>query len=164
LALLILFGMAPSTATASIASPGQVETVSIGGAKVLMCQSEEYGDQASVFAIMLAGHGQQTPDEAHCAHVAEHTVFRNLTKYPEALVDWVWNVDRSGANPWILCNGWTGVDHTQFNLTVPGECLPEALGRLIDGMFPEAIDRDAYATEMDSRLKGELDYMTTHQV
>ena len=156
--------MAPYVATGSVAALDHFETVTIGETKVIMRQSEEYGDQASVFAIMLAGHGQQKPDEAHCAHVAEHTVFRNLVKHPDALIDWVLKVDSSGTSPWILCNGWTGVDHTQFNLTVPGECLPEALERLINGMFPEAVDRKVYDTDMDSRLKSELNYMTTHQV
>lgn len=164
LALFLLFGVAPYPATGSVAALDKFETIMIGETRVIMRQSEEYGNQASVFAIMLAGHGQQKAGEAHCAHVAEHTVFRNPVNHPDALIDWVVKTDSSGADPWVSCNGWTGVDHTQFNLTVPGERLPEALERLLNGIFPEAIDRTAYDTEMDNRLKSELNYMTTHQV
>lgn len=159
---LILLLMASPFASAGTLITDEFETVMIGETKVLMRQTDEYGDQASIFAIMLAGHGQQKPSETHCAHVAEHTVFRNPAKDESALGDWVGKVNSSNKLAWLPYNGWTGVDHTQFEVTVPSEYIPEALERLLGGLFPESVDKTAYDKEMNSRLKNELQYMTTN--
>lgn len=84
---LILLLVASPFASASTLTTDEFETAMIGNTKVLMRQTDEYGEQASIFAIMLVGHGQQEPNEAHCAHVAEHTAFRNPAKDGNALGD-----------------------------------------------------------------------------
>lgn len=77
LRLLILFLVFSATGVQilfpgnAIAS-GEFEIVMLGETKVLLRESDEYCDEASVFAIMLAGNGHQKEDETHCAHVAEH--------------------------------------------------------------------------------------------
>ncbi len=164
LGLILLLIASPLAPCASALTQDEFETVMIGETKIIMRQTDEYGNQASIFAIMLAGHGQQRPDEAHCAHVAEHTVFRNPEKDEDALGDWVVKANSSSTPDWLLYNGWTGVDHTQFEITVPGEQIPEALERLLWGLFPEKIDKTAYDKEINSRLKSELQYMTTNEL
>ena len=152
--------MFPGKATAS----GEFETVMIGDTKILICMSDDYNGEASVFAVMLAGHGYQKPDETHCAHVAEHMVFRNPTLDGIALSDWVSELGTGNGEVQAIYNGWTGPDHTHFEITVPGEHFPEALTRLVAGMFPDSIEPAAYSDEMNTRLKPELGYMTTNPV
>jgi len=148
--------MFPGKATAS----AEFETVMIGDTKILIRESDEYSGEASVFAVMLAGQGHQEPDETHCAHVAEHMAFRNPTLDGVALGGWVSGLGTGGGIQ-MMYNGWTGPDHTQFEMTIPGEHLPEALTRLVAGLFPDAIDAAAYSAEIKTRLVPELRHMTT---
>ncbi len=150
----------PGNAIAS----GEFETVMLGDTKVLLRESDEYGDEASVFAIMLAGNGHQGEGETHCAHVAEHMVFRNPTVGGVSLGDWVSKPGTGTGGVQTLYNGWTGPDHTHFEITVPGRLIPEALTRLVAGLFPGGIETSAYETELGSRLKTELEYMTTNSI
>ncbi len=138
--------------------------VMVGKVKVLLRQTDAYGDQVSVFAIMLAGHGHQKAGEAHCAHLAEHMVFRNPTVKRIALIDWVGGVGDVTQGIWTLCNGWTGHDYTQYELTVPGQHLPEAIKRLVQGLFPGNINSTAYYNEVYTNVRRELNYMTSHQL
>lgn len=59
---LILLLVASPFASASTLTTDEFETAMIGNTKVLMRQTDEYGEQASIFAIMLVGHGQQEPN------------------------------------------------------------------------------------------------------
>ena len=169
LRLLILFLVFSATGVQilfpgnAIAS-GEFEIVMLGETKVLLRESDEYCDEASVFAIMLAGNGHQKEAETHCAHVAEHMVFRNPTVGGVSLGDWVSKPGTGTGVVQTLYNGWTGPDHTHFEITVPGWLIPEALTRLVAGLFPDGIETAAYEKELGSRLKPELEYMTTNSV
>lgn len=135
---------------------------SVRGVRVLFKQSGSR-QSGSVFAIMLAGDGNQNPDEVHCAHIAEHMVFHNpLRDGSLSLGSWVQSKG-DGERSTALYNGWTGPDHTQFELTLPDASIPEALTRLTEALFPESIDETAYIDEINRRLWPELQHMTGNE-
>lgn len=155
--ILGLLGHGPRYALANAAEPPSgFLAYEVHGARLLI-KTETGGDRGSIFAVMRAGTGDQAPDETHCAHIAEHTVFRNpLGGGTRSLADTV--VAWQG-----LYNGWTGPDHTQFELSVPHRNIPDALRVLIRALFPAGIDESAFRQELEGRLKSELEYMTTNE-
>jgi len=140
----------------SSASTGEFSVTEVRGAKLVFRESG-HDEIGSIFAVMLAGHAQQTDDEAHCAHIAEHMVFHNPVGGTLSLQEWIRLLKGPPASKY---NGWTGWEHTQFEVSVPNRCIPEALRRLVQGMFPVAINKNAYELQMRERLRKELNYMT----
>lgn len=159
-ALLIpgILALGPAVCSAKgIECPDGFSAYTVHGATLLL-KTETACDKGSVFAVMLAGTGDQAPGETHCAHVAEHTVFRNPVKGgPRSLAEFV-----SGWGG--IYNGWTGPDHTHFELSVPHENVPEILALLVRALFPAEIAELEFRQELDGRLKQELEYMTTNEL
>ena len=143
---------APPANLAPVTPPGFAPDAVAG---VRLLTKHDGSDQASVFAVMLSGIGDQGPGEAHCAHIAEHMVFRNPLAGGPSLAA---TVDAWGG----AYNGWTGPDHTQYELTVPQERLSEVLPLLIQALFPADLDEAAYQAEMTTGLGPELQFMTTN--
>jgi len=144
----------------SSAAAGEFSVTEIGGAK-LMFHESGHDEIGSIFAVMLAGHAHQRDGEAHCAHIAEHTVFHYPVEGTFSLQEWIGTLK---GPPTSQYNGWAGWDHTQFEVCVPNQYIPEALRRLVQGMFPAAIDKDAYELQMRERLGRELKYMTQDEL
>lgn len=139
--------------------PGEFRRIEVSGALLLFRESPYRGEQGSVFAIMLAGRGDQGPGETHFAHIAEHQVFKNTVRasgVPD-LISWV--LERRG-----IVNGWTGFCHTQFELTVRSEDVPEAVGRLARDLFSPTKDASMYSFEMYQHLVPELEHMITDEL
>ncbi len=158
LAIAILLLIAPAGALAAPeGSPQGFQRYETHGVTLLI-KAGTSADTGSVFGVMRAGTGDQLPGETHCAHVAEHTVFRN--PLPGSAVSLAGRV-----GIWKgLYNGWTGPDHTQFELSVPHRYVPEAAGLLMQALFPAAIAEPQYAAELEGRLRPELAYMTTNEL
>ncbi|MGE5560478.1 MAG: insulinase family protein [Chloroflexota bacterium] len=154
--LICLIGASALPVAAGTAATGDTQPVDVAGARLVVLDSES-ADQGSIFAVMLAGIGAQRPDETHIAHVSEHMTFMNPGPDGRTLAQFAIGVKG-------IFNGWTGPDHTQFELTVPTADIPAALERLIAGLFAQQIDPAALRAELTNRLTPELKYMTSNSI
>lgn len=129
----------------------------VRGARLIFRPSQN-GERGAIFAVMMAGRGHERENEAHCAHIAEHMVFANQVGSVLSVREWL------GSLKGALYNGWTGWDHTQFEVVVPDVHIPEALRRLVRAMFPESMDRADYEREMRNLLVPQVRHMTGQEV
>ena len=113
-ALSLSIGAIPCTVSAQGDPLPGYSLFEINGAKVYFRKpsSAEEAPLAQIGAIMMAGIGNQTADEAHCAHMAEHMV----CMYPGPSGESVWSIsgkDYRLGNPLPL-NGYTSLDTTTW--------------------------------------------------
>ncbi len=143
----------PAVAAGSGGPPDGFREWQVRGVRLLF-KTPGAATQGAIFAVMRVGAAEQRADETHLAHVAEHMVFRNPLgdgrSLGQVLSEW------GGTY-----NGWTGPYHTQFEIVVPDERIPEALGKLVEALFVTVVDEQAFGKEMSDRLERELRYMTT---
>lgn len=119
----------------------------------LVYNNKSYASHDAVFAIMLAGRGHQGPADTHVAHIAEHLVFRQPLANGDSLAQ---HVDGWGGS----YNGWTGYEHTQFEVVVPTQHIPQAVELLTRSLLTDTATSESYYKEMISLVR-ELNYMTT---
>lgn len=132
----------------------------INGVKVYFRKppNEKEAHSAQIGAIMMAGTGNQKPDEAHCAHMAEHMVLM----YPGPSGRSVWSI---AAKDYVLgypfpLNGHTGLDYTTYVISVAHSDTLDALSALLGSMFRSVLQSDeAFRTEI-KRSRRELEVMT----
>ncbi len=152
----LLVGMGAPALAGAVPPPG-FQVYEASGVTVWI-KTVTGSSQGAIFAVMRCGTGDEEPGETHCAHVAEHMVFRNH------LADRALSLAQA-VDQWKgLYNGWTGPDHTQFELTVPHDHIAEAAGLLMEALFPARIAVQAFEMELNGRLQNELQYMTTNGV
>ncbi|MDQ7793225.1 MAG: insulinase family protein [bacterium] len=154
-ALLLL----PSGATGAAGSsrvPAGFSRREVAGT-LLLHKAPDAPGMGAIFAVMLAGAGDQRPEETHCAHIAEHMVFRNPLAGGRSLSEAVW---QAGGR----FNGWSGPFHTQFEVVVTDELVPEALRWLVEALFPLLLCGQAFREEIHARMARELEYMTSNRL
>lgn len=120
------------------------------------------GDKAAIGAVMHAGIGNQTRDEAHCAHMAEHMVLM----YPVASGESIWSFATLGwkQDTLPLCGGHTSMDTTEFGFAVSQDDMDKALSMLLESLFSNQVTPgSAYDAEI-TRSQSEIAYMTTGTV
>lgn len=131
----------------------------VNGATVFFRRAEV--EQAGIVAVMRAGTGDQLPDEAHCAHMAEHMVLAYPGKSGKSVV--------SAAGGFVSgtkynVQGGTQADSTGFIVSVVNEEVPEMLSLLLDSMFRTTLRHDdEFVAEM-KRAQREIDNITTAPV
>ena len=149
LVLLVLFlALTVFPAKGSCASK-EFETVMVGSTKVLLRVSEEYGDDASILALMLAGRCHEQPKEGYCARMAVPMVLRNPA--PDKIpLDWT-QVKKVGAG--IM------PEHSHFLLTVPNPQVPAALTLLIASLFPASLDDTTFNQQLTTVFRPAFELM-----
>jgi len=131
----------------------------INGATVFFKKAEV--DKAGIVAVMRAGIGDQRPDEAHCAHMAEHMVLAYPGRSGKSVV--------SAAGGFVSgtkynVQGGTLSDSTGFIVSVANEEVPDMLSLLLDSMFRTTLRHDDdFVAEM-KRARREVDNMATGPV
>ncbi|MDQ7794337.1 MAG: insulinase family protein [bacterium] len=156
LVALMLLSAGATCAAGSSRVPIGFSRQEVAGA-LLLHKAPHSPGMGAIFAVMLAGAGDQRPHETHCAHVAEHMVFRNPLTGGRSLFELV---RQAGGR----VNGWSGPLHTQFEVAVPHELIPEALRWLVEALFPLCLCEQAFREEIHARMVRDLEYMTTSRV
>lgn len=129
----------------------------IGGARVYFKRSAGHA-KGAIAAVMVAGMGDQAPDEAHCAHMAEHMVLIYPTKSGDSVMSAVGGLM---TGPEINANGQTNLDNTTYIMSVANQDVPYILSMFLDALFRTGLRADDdYLAEI-KRARRELDYMTT---
>lgn len=145
--ILALLSATPPALSAAETSNVQ-ESILPNGARLIQQRATETG-QASIVAIMLVGTAQQTEQEAHVAHIAEHMVFQNPLPGKPSLTEQVMAWGGS-------LNGHTALEHTALGLTVPEEHLAAASEAFIQAIFHNEYDPGVYARELNGYMRIEL--------
>lgn len=130
----------------------------IGAAK-LYFKRDPTAELAGVGAVMMAGIGNQMPDEAHCAHMAEHMVLMHPVSNGKSLYSLASADTEAGTVPPI--NGHTSLDSTEYYLAVPRKDLDIALQMLIEAMFDSKVSPGAAYDAEIQRSLNEYTFMTT---
>lgn len=156
----ILASLAPAGRATGSPATGFLAGFSInevGGVQV--CFKRGQSDMAGVGAVMLAGIGDQLPDEVHCAHMAEHMVLM----YPTSTGQSLWQLATPGHKPGTLplCGGHTSLDSTELGFAVPLGDLNKALAMLVESLFDNKVAAGATYNSEISRSRPELTVMTT---
>lgn len=118
-------------------------------------------DMAGIAALMQAGSGDQKPDEAHCAHMAEHMVFHYPVSNGVTLAYLINSGRPSGPSYY---NGYTGLDSTEFWMAVPNPSAAPVLTSFLNSLFSHPLARDASWDAEIKRSSQEIDYMTSNEV
>ncbi|HCJ11219.1 MAG TPA: hypothetical protein DHW14_08685, partial [Clostridiales bacterium] len=123
---------APGAGPVTPADAGEFSRTEVGGAVLLFRESPHDGPDGSIFAVMLAGTGDQTPEEWYCARLSRDVVLLcwGWDEGDKSLARWVWEAGGTSS-------GWTGRDHTEFRITLPHGKIVEALQRLIHALFSQ---------------------------
>lgn len=131
----------------------------INGATVFFRRAEV--EKAGIVAVMRAGTGDQRPDEAHCAHMAEHMVLAYPSRSGESVVSAAGGfVSGSKYN----VQGGTLTDSTGFIISVANAEVPDMLSLLLDSMFRTTLRHDdSFVAEM-KRARREIDNITTEPI
>jgi predicted Zn-dependent peptidase len=157
--LSLSLGAIPQEVAAHSLLPGY-SLFEINGVKVYFRKppSEERAQLAQIGAIMMAGIGNQEPDEAHCAHMAEHMV----CMYPGPSGESVWSIsakDYQLGSPLPL-NGHVSLDTTEWAVSAAHSDTLRVLTALLGSMFRSTLESDeAFKTEI-KRARREVDAMT----
>lgn len=159
------FGITPACARAGDPEPELPAALSefsvhrIGGA-TLYFKRVPGAAKGAIAALMQAGTGDQKPDEAHCAHMAEHMVFN----YPlRGAISLAYLIHNSGETTANYYNGYTGLDSTEFWMTAPNPALPSILTAFLDSLFAHSIAGDSRYEAEIKRSSRELSFMTTNE-
>ncbi|MGE5579728.1 MAG: M16 family metallopeptidase [Bacillota bacterium] len=131
----------------------------INGATVFFRRVEV--DKAGIVAVMRAGTGNQRPDEAHCAHMAEHMVLAYPNKSGTSVVSAAGGF-MSGTQ--YNVQGGTLADSTGFIISVANAEVPDMLSLLFDSMFRTTLREDDDFVAETKRARRELDNITTKPV
>jgi len=110
---------------------------------------------------MEAGIGDQKPDEAHCAHMAEHMVLHYPLKSGSSLSGILSEAASQGPTYY---NGYTGLDSTVFWLSAPNQYLPSILTAFLNSLFSHPIIKDAAWDSEIKRSSREIDNITTNEI
>jgi len=163
-ALSLSIGAIPCTVSAQGDPLPGYSLFEINGAKVYFRKpsSAEEAPLAQIGAIMMAGIGNQTADEAHCAHMAEHMV----CMYPGPSGESVWSIsgkDYRLGNPLPL-NGYTSLDTTTWVISAAHSDTFRVLTAFLGSMFRSTLQSDeAFKTEI-KRARREIDVMTGRDI
>lgn len=118
-------------------------------------------DSCAIAGIIEAGIGDQKPDEAHCAHMAEHMVLNYPLKTGTSLTRILSDASSQGSTYY---NGYTGLDSTIFWLAAPNPSLPSVLTAFLDSLFSHPIVKDAAWDNEIKRSSREVSNITTHEI
>lgn len=151
---LLLSWLAGWLCPAAVAAAPPVEDgqTAYRGATIVQGQPSD-PSQAAIIAIMLAGTADQTAEEAHCAHIAEHMVFQSRQPGQPSLIDQV--ADWGGT-----LNGHTALDYTEFEVSLPTEHTLTAIEQLLAALFATDYDPVVYQRELTGYMRVELAGMT----
>ncbi|HCW51686.1 MAG TPA: hypothetical protein DGR79_06435 [Clostridiales bacterium] len=122
----------PGAGPVGPADAGEFSRTEVGGAVLLFRESPHDGPHGSIFAVMLAGTGDQTPEEWYCARLSRDVVLLcwGWDEGDKSLARWVWEAGGTSS-------GWTGRDHTEFRITLPHGEIVEALECLVHALFSQ---------------------------
>lgn len=124
--------------------------------KVVLIHDPEATHAAAALNV-LAGSAQDPKDMPGLAHFVEHLVFLGSEQYPEP-EGYITFMNKQGGR----YNASTSEGRTQYQFSVPGQALPEALSRfsqmLAAPLFDEHyVDRERHAVDAEFRLRLDQD-------
>lgn len=115
-------------------------------------------DACGIAALMEAGIGDESQEETHCAHIAEHMVLRYPVNNRSSLADMI--MTREAAQV-AYYNGHTDLDSTQYCMSTLNSSLPSVLTAFLKALFSPSLAKGSAWDAEIKRVAREVNNLTT---